>query len=79
MNSPTPTIDMQSVNGSAATILLCFISYYLPKFNLSYMDLLQALAYVATITVAVDTLTGNYIKKSIVNAIKKLGKNESKR
>jgi len=74
MNSPTPTIDMQSVNGSLATILLCCISYYLPKLNLSYMQVLQALAYVATITVAVDTFTGNYIKKSIVKAIKKLGK-----
>lgn len=75
MNSPTPSLDMQSVQGSIASIILCLIStYFLPKFSFSYMDVLQALAYLTTITVAVDTLTGNVIKKSIVNAIKKLGK-----
>lgn len=70
-------IDTQSIQGTLLSLLFLSIAQFFRTIEI--MSLLQGLAYFFTIMVAIDTLTGNRIKKCIVNKFSKHDETKSKR
>lgn len=67
------TLDMQSVHGTLLSVLFIIMAKLFEA--VQTVEMLQGAAYLATIIVAVDTLSGNKIKRYIVS---KLNKYENK-
>ena len=62
-------IDTSSLAGLVSSILFILIAKTLAFVSL--LPLLQMISYICAIILAVDTLTGNELKKSIVSYLKK--------
>ena len=62
----TPThLDMQSVQGTLLSVLFILLAKFFEVISIT--EFLQGSAYFATIIVAIDTLSGNQIKKFLIN------------
>lgn len=70
-------IDTQSIQGTLLSLLFLSIAQLFKTIEL--MSILQGAAYFCTILVAIDTLTGNRIKKHIVSKFTKHDETKSKR
>lgn len=70
-------IDTQSIQGTLLSLLFLSIAQFFKTIEI--MSFLQGTAYVFTITVAIDTLTGNRIKKYIVSKFKQRDEIKPKR
>ena len=68
----TSTLDMQSVQGTVLTLLFVALGKFFEIIDV--MSLLQGFAYLLSILVAFDTLSGNRLRK----LISKKTDNESK-
>ena len=70
-------IDTQSIQGTLLSLLFLSIAQLFKTIEI--LSILQGLAYFFTIMVAIDTLTGNKIKKCIVNKFSKHDETKPKR
>lgn len=70
-------VDSQSVQGTLLSLMLLAIAQLFHTIDV--LLILQAIAYICTITVTIDTLTGNRIKKWIVSKFTKHDETKSKR
>ena len=61
-------IDTQSVQGTILSLMLIVLAKIFSA--LAIMTVLQGMAYALSILVAVDTLTGGYIKRFVMRALK---------
>lgn len=61
------SIDTQSVQGTLLSVLFLAIAQLFHA--ISVINILQGTAYFFTIVVAIDTLTGNRIKKWIIKKV----------
>lgn len=59
--------DMQSIQGTLLSVLFIVIAKLFEVVSIN--EVLQGTAYFATIVVAIDTLSGNQIKKTIINKV----------
>lgn len=75
MQTPN-NLDMQSVHGTLLSVLFIIMAKVFEAAQT--VEILQGAAYMATIIVAIDTLSGNMIKKYIVGKLSKYA-NKSKR
>ena len=75
MHSPEQ-IDMQSVYGTTLSILCLFLAHIFE--SMTVLIGLQGLAYVMTILIAIDTLSGNKLKQWLGTKFRK-NANKSKR
>lgn len=75
MQTPN-NLDMQSVHGTLLSVLFIIMAKLFEAAQT--VEMLQGAAYLATIIVAIDTLSGNIIKKYIVGKLNKYA-NKSKR
>lgn len=68
-------IDAESVQGTILSLMLILIAKIFS--TLAVLSILQGTAYVLSILVAIDTLTGGYIRRFIMRVLK-IKKYESK-
>lgn len=62
-------IDTSSIAGLVSSVLFILLAKILALVSL--LPLLQMISYICAIILAVDTLTGNELKKSIISYLKK--------
>lgn len=70
-------IDTQSIQGTLLSFLFLALAQLFK--TIEFMSILQGTAYFFTIAVAVDTLTGNKIKKCIISKFNNYDETKSKR